>query len=175
VKHCLRHIVAKSPATIEVTMKNTRVFMACYLIVYKKEEVLQGNGVLENTLFANAVNLLQAFDIIVDYVAHKGTFVGAPFVASFRTSLENYNTAFKAWEAVDKPVLTTRIIVAIIALTEAWTALPADQESDRPLRSNIRAQLRRMRSELTKIKGAEGHRDLEEQLAALSLPVIDPA
>lgn len=173
--HCLRHIVANSPVTLEVTMKKTRVFMACYLIVYKKEEVLKKDGNLEKTLFAQAVNLLQAFDIIVDYVAHKGTFVGAPFVASFRTSLENYYTAFKAWQEVDKPVLTTSIIVAIIALTEAWIDLPGDYESDRPLRSKIRDELLRMRSKLTQLKGAEGHRELEERLAALTLPVIDPA
>jgi hypothetical protein len=175
MKRCLRRILANAPGSIEISMDNLRVFVACYLFVYKKKHVLEGTGYLEHTLYANAVNLLQAFDTIVNYVAHKGTFVGAPFLASFRTSLTNYLNAFYAWEQPDKNRIKNSIIMAIIGLTEAWMALSADQESDRPLRSEIKKQFLRMRSELTKIKGADGHRDLEELLAALSLPVIDPA
>jgi hypothetical protein len=175
MEQCLRRILANDPSSIEINTGNVRVFVASYLFVYKKKRVLEGSGDAERTLHANAVNLLQAFDTIVDYVADKGTFVGAPFLASFRTSLTSYLNAFYAWKQPDENRLKNRIIMAIIGLTKAWMALSVDQDSDDSLRSELTAQFLRMRSELTKIKGPEGHRDLEEQLAALSLPVIDPA
>jgi hypothetical protein len=175
MKRCLRHVLANTPASIQINPLNVRVFVAVYLIVYKRESAFQRDGDLERTLFAEAQILLRAFDTIVDYVAHQGTFEGAPFLASFRTSLNNYFTAYEAWDAVEKILLKPRINKAIIRLTEAWLWLPADLGAECTLRSEIRAQLRRLRGKITQKMGPEGHRELEEQLAALSLPVIDPA
>ena len=173
LKRCLRHVLANTPASIQINPVNVRVFVASYLIVYKTESAFNRDGDLERNLFARAESLLLAFDTIVDYVAHKGTFEGAPFLTSFRTSLNNYVTAYEAWDAVEKILLKPRINKAIIALTEAWLA--TDRGIDDDLRSEMMTELRRLREHITQRLGPEGHRELEEQLAARSLPVIDPA
>jgi hypothetical protein len=173
LKRCLRHVLANTAASTRINPLDVRVFVACYLIVYKTESAFNRDGDLERNLLARAESLLLAFDTIVDYVAHKGTFEGAPFLASFRTSLNRYVTAYEAWDAVDKLLLKPLINKAIIALTEAW--LEADPELDYDLRSEMMTELRRLREHITQKLGPEGHHELEEQLAARSLPVIDPA
>jgi hypothetical protein len=173
LKLCLRQLFANTPASVQINPLDVRVFVAAYLIVYKTESAFNRDGDLERNLFARAESLLQAFDAIVDYVAEQGTFEGAPFLASFRTSLNSYVTAYEAWDAVEKILLKPLINKAIIALTEAW--LEADPELDYDLRSEMMTELRRLREHITQKLGPEGHHELEEQLAARSLPVIDPA
>jgi len=101
---------------------NTRIFLAAYMIAFKKSYVFEEMNDQSKALFESAVPMLQTFEAILK----KKQRSDAAFVAMTR----EYFDRFHAWKKPDEEKLVKRIKHALEALYNAQSVLPADEPED---------------------------------------------
>jgi hypothetical protein len=132
---------------------NTRVFLASFMIAFRPSHVFASMGALEDALHAAALSLVGSFERISGALQQHASFAATPreVTAEFQGLLFDYLRCFKAWKVPDQARLTGRIERALAALYEAQAVVPP---GDR-IRSELQAQIDRLRGKLEQIAGAD--------------------
>ena len=147
---------------------NVRVFLAGFMIAYKKSHVFEEMRELETTLLSSASVFVEFVENIARLVVERGSFSNLPkdLTANFEACLFKYLKDFKAWKVPDEVKLTRRICHALTALEEAQLQLPENEPSDSRLSVEFCTQIERLRSKLQQIAGADKLQEYDDSRRA---------
>ena len=135
---------------------NIRVFLAAYMVAYFPSHVFETMGPLEQALFDAATPMIVAFEAIMGELTTCGSsFRDVPYALTkdFPTLLFEFLRHFRAWKVPDEVKLVARIKHALVALYEAQSHLPADEDPESKLNVEFRTQIWRLRMKLSQIAG----------------------
>jgi hypothetical protein len=168
VKDCLMRIhylsIKRHGNTDPSFMVNVRVFMSGYMIAYWQADVFENmNGALERALIQTTVPLMELVETMATYLAGNGSFLqmARDHTEGFQDLMKRFFADFKLWKVPDEAKLTKRIINALIALEQGVANLPSDEPQDSRLRTEMRAQIERLRGKLLQIGGASALADYD--------------
>jgi hypothetical protein len=171
------HIHDRSEAELALgaTGINVRVFLASYLIAARPSHVFETPGApLESALLDASKKVTAHLERICTAVLHAPSrsfaTVSKEVTEGFGAALATFLARFKAWKVPDELRLGSRIRHALIALYQAFAALPADEPPDSALVREFLTQIERLRGKLQQIVGIEGlHQFDADRIAGRSL------
>ena len=149
--HSLRPVVQTPPLPTTV---NVREVIAGYLVVCFTDRVfVRLNGQQEQALLADARQLLTELEYITERITydhrHSLQTMDGATAGIFLDRLFSYLQSFRAWKAVDAPLLTARIVAALRGLYSSMQLVPPAD----PIIAEFGMQITRLRNKLQAAAG----------------------
>jgi len=151
---------------VVIERKTARLFLASYLIAFKKEYVFDNpNGELEVLLFDSANVLINAFEKICVKLSIGECFhnIDKELTQSLYIVFIDYLDKFKKWQSFDEIKLIGRIKHVLFALLEAKANLSPDDFNS----IEIRDRIDKLRMKLVQIGGENADAEFEEYSSRL--------
>ena len=129
---------------------NPRVFLAAYMIAYRRNKVFETIGERERVLYLCSGPVVESFEIIANAVLADGDFSTVPHEVSseFIPLVVEYVRRFSEWKVSDESRLARRIKDALLALYSV--------ESQHGVTSlEFTAQIEKLRGRLSSVAGAD--------------------
>ena len=154
------------PTAKELEKINVRVFIASFMIAWHPKRVFESEGALEKDLTAKAIKMLKIYDQICDDIIKSENWLdlkdAADTAVMFHDSLHAYLEAFQAWKIPDEHRLKARITHALNALQEADDELLDYEIGFESIRSQLRAEKKRLLEKLRKIIGCDAVKMIQD-------------
>lgn len=143
-----------------------RVFVSVYMIVYYSREMFNQMGESEQRLVNAATRLLEVLHPIARLLAAGFSFKDATsdLVGILSVSHTEYNTAFSSWRKPDLIANVKRIAGAVNLISSYFNLISTYHPNEEPVRTQLRHNIRRLRTQLNRIQGPHACRILDKYM-----------